>query len=185
MKTLSAVLCSASPYSQSKAHITPRQDNETHDEYDKRTWREKLHVDDAGKVFIPAMSIRYALSSASKYLKEKIGGRGNATYTKHFDGGILIENNCSLEITPQEVEFEDIYVNADGKRGSGTRVWRRFPLIRGWQATVVILVPDPILTKDVLTRHLEAAGRFVGIGRWRPEKLGMYGRFSVEAVDWE
>ena len=41
---------------------------------------------------------------------------------------------------------------------------------------------DETITKDVLLKHLEQAGNFIGVGRWRPINGGMYGRFAVKAL---
>ena len=32
---------------------------------------------------------------------------------------------------------------------------------------------------------LREAGKFIGIGRFRPRNNGYYGRFDVESVDWK
>jgi hypothetical protein len=37
----------------------------------------------------------------------------------------------------------------------------------------------------VFLRTLEAAGRFIGIGRFRPRNNGRYGRFAVENLRWD
>lgn len=42
MKTAIAKLKSASPYSQSCQHFTPKEERELADAFEKRTWREKV-----------------------------------------------------------------------------------------------------------------------------------------------
>ena len=77
------------------------------------------------------------------------------------------------------------YGHADGKKGSGTRVARTFPVIHEWDGTAEVMILDESITKDVFTRYLEEAGKFIGIGRFRPRNGGFYGRFSVGEVLWE
>jgi hypothetical protein len=43
---------------------------------------------------------------------------------------------------------------------------------------------DDTITKEVFERHLTEAGRFVGIGRFRPENGGIYGRFTAGPFSW-
>ena len=81
--------------------------------------------------------------------------------------------------------MDRIHANADGIRGSGKRVWRNFPRVDSWSATVPIVVAANEITKDVFERHLEQAGKFVGIGRFRPQNGGFYGRFEVQKVVWQ
>ncbi|HET8721021.1 MAG TPA: hypothetical protein VFM24_03265, partial [Nitrospira sp.] len=74
---------------------------------------------------------------------------------------------------------------ADGVRGSGKRVYRRFPILAPWSATFNALILDPEITKELFERMLDVAGKFRGIGRWRPEKGGQNGRFIVEDFKWQ
>lgn len=184
MKTCIARLKSASAYSQSRAHVTGKLEKEGHDEFEKRTWREKCHVGDDGRIVIPGMGFKMALDRTAVFLGLKIPGRRNATYTKHFLAGVLVLDNCPIDIRKDDVEPEWLYVNSDGVRGSGKRVWRCFPLIREWQADCTFYIADETITKDIFEQHLSEAGKFVGIGRFRPERGGFKGRFSVEKTKW-
>ena len=65
MKTCTATLRSVSPYSSSRPHVTEKLEKETPADFEKRTWREKLHVNDEGVVFIPGMSFKMALDKAA------------------------------------------------------------------------------------------------------------------------
>lgn len=182
--TAVATLKAASPYSQSRAHESPKQEKETADAYEQRTWREKTHYTDAGVVFIPPMSFKMSLDAAAKYLSLQVPGKGKATYTKHFASGCLVLDQSLLGVKKDDLVFDRIHANADGVRGSGKRVWRYFPRIDHWQVDVEFHVYDDAITQDVFTRVLTEAGRFIGIGRFRPQNGGFYGRFSVEKVKW-
>lgn len=185
MKTALCTLKSVSPYSPSRAHQAPKLDRETADAYETRTWREKAHFDADGKIFIPPMSFKMALDSAAKMLGEQIPGKGKSTYTKFFSAGVLVLEPVKLPLNKDDLPMDRIHANADGIRGSGKRVWRNFPRVDSWQATVPIVVAANEITKDVFERHLEQAGKFVGIGRFRPQNGGFYGRFEVQKVVWQ
>lgn len=178
-------LRSVSAYSQSRsyAHEVERLPKETADAYEARTWRHKLHTAD-GRVFIPPMSIKMALDTAAKMLGRQIPGKGKSTYTKFFKSGVLVMEPLVLPITAADVECDRIFANADGVRGSGKRVWRLFPRIDEWAGAVECHVLADEITEDVFAEHLRQAGAFVGIGRFRPENGGFYGRFSVDRIDW-
>lgn len=191
MKICNAYLKSATPYSQSRIPQTPKLDKETHEDYEKRTWREKAHSDEEGHIFIPAMAFKQCVDKAASMLGIQIPGRGKATYTKHFLAGCIVENDIVITedgkkaILKDEVAAERIYANADGKRGSGKRVWRVFPTIPKWEGIARFVIFDDAITKDVFERHLTEAGKYVGVGRFRAENGGLYGRFSVEKFKWE
>ena len=185
MKTAIATLRSTSPYSQSKHYQTEKLAKELHNDYEARTWRDRLHSDESGNVFIPPMSFKNCLSDAAKFLSIQIPGKGKATYTKHFEAGVLVVDALILPIKKEDVPGEWLFVPSDGVRGSGKRVEKCFPVIHQWGGKVEFLIFDETITEDVFTSVLNQAGAFIGIGRFRPRNNGFYGRFKVENVDWK
>ena len=85
-----------------------------------RTWRDRLHVDKSGKVFIPPMAFKGALETAARFNPISIPGRGKSTYTKHFRAGILVVDPVFVGATVDEVEGEWLLLNSDGRKGGGT-----------------------------------------------------------------
>lgn len=185
MRTATVKLKSASPYSQSRHYTVPKLDKESPADYETRTWRERMHYDSAGYVFIPPMCFKNCLSEAAKFLSITIKGRGKSTFTKHFEAGVMVVEPVRLPIKKDQVASEWLFVPADGKRGSGKRVDKCFPVIHEWEGTATFLILDETITKDVFAEHIEQAGKFIGIGRFRPRNNGFYGRFSVEHLDWK
>lgn len=185
MKIAHCKLSSISPYSQSRAHQTEKLPKEGPDDYEQRTWREKCHFDKDGQVFIPPMSFKQALDVAAKMLGRTIPGKGKATYSKFFLAGVLVMDGPMLGITKDAVAMDRIHANADGVRGSGKRVWRNFPRIESWAATVDYHILADEITKDVFEDALTQCGSFVGIGRFRPQNGGFYGRFKIDGINWE
>jgi hypothetical protein len=180
-----ATLESISPYSQSRFHNVPREDKETADDHERRTWRERLHVNKDGFVFIPPMSFKNMLSEAAKYLSMQVPGKGKSTYTKHFEAGILCMDPVVLPFRKADIQEQWLHVPSDGQRGGTKRVLKCFPVIPEWIGDVTFHVLDPAISKDVFRKHLEEGGKFIGIGRFRPRNNGFYGRFQVKDVVWE
>lgn len=185
MRTAVATLESVSPYSQSK-HYTdpPKKEKESPKDYEARTWRERMHATADGRVFIPPMSFKNCIAEAAKFLSERIPGKGTATYTKHFEAGILVTEPLVLPILKKDVAGEWLFVPPDGKRGGSKRVDKCFPIIHEWSGKVEFLIFDETITEDVFRYHLEQAGKFIGIGRFRPRNNGFYGRFNVVNLEW-
>lgn len=185
IRTLSTTITGISAYSQSKAHDTPFMEKESHEDFDKRTWRNKAHLDKDGTILIPGMSIKWSVAEAARRLQIKIAGKRGQTYSKLMLSGLLVTGNLRTGIHIDDAMEDIIYANADGVRGSGKRVFRRFPTIAaGWTADLELQVIDDELPKDVVERCLVEAGNLIGIGRFRPEKGGFLGRFTVGKVTW-
>jgi hypothetical protein len=183
-KLVEVDLVSMAPYSQSRKHDRPRKEKETWDDYEQRTWREKCSTDDAGIVVIPAMAFKQALDKVAQRLGDQVPGKGKSTYTKHFAGGVICEQDVSLGTSKDSAPSITISANADGKRGSGKRVNRTFPQWPTWKGTARFAILDDTVTKPVFERHILEAGRFIGVGRFRPENGGLNGRFKPVAFRW-
>lgn len=180
-----ASLRSIAPYSQSRHHSEPAMEGENPVEYEIRTWARRLHVNDAGNVFIPPGAFTNSLLEAAQFLSIQVPGRGKATYTKHFQAGVRVIEPLVLSLKPTDVRAEELFLNADGKRGGGRRVVRYYPRIDSWDGTVTYWVTDPTICRDVFERVLDASGTLIGIGRFRPRNLGFYGRFEVKSLTWK
>ncbi|CAJ4728806.1 hypothetical protein [Burkholderia pseudomallei] len=185
MKTAIATIKGVSPYSQSKHYSTEKLPKELAKDYETRTWRDRLHATDDGTVFIPPMSFKNCLSEAAKFLSLQIPGKGKATYTKHFEAGVLVTDALHLDIKKDDVPGEWLFVPADGIRGSGKRVEKCFPVIHQWSGDVTFHILDETITRDVFEHVLTQAGAFIGIGRFRPRNNGFYGRFKLESLNWQ
>jgi hypothetical protein len=179
MRICEATLESAAPYSQSRHYETPKLPKENSADYEERTWRERMHADENGDVYVPPMCFKNALSEIAKFLSMQIPGKGKATYTKHFEAGVLVMDAVPLGVKKDEVPGEWLFVPSDGRRGGGSRVRKCFPLIKTWKAVVRFYILDETITQDVFEQHLREAGNFIGIGRFRPRNNGYYGRFRI------
>lgn len=133
------------------------------------------------------------MASTAYYLSEKIPGRGQATYAKHFTAGVL----CPLDSILKDKKGKPIKVKdcevacfpcsaTGGKSGrGGSTVTRYFPMIApGWQASFEIHVVDDVILEGVFKRTLEQMGIINGAGRFRPQNGGTNGRFKVTKFRW-
>jgi len=179
-------LQSTTPYSQSRYHQAPKLDKEPANDYEMRTWRERLHYDPHTlEVYIPPMQFKKSVEGAAEFLGMRIPGRGRATYAKHFLAGVMVHEPLMLGIKRDEVQGEVLLLNADGKRGGSTRVPRCMPVIPKWSGVVRFYLIDLTVSNDVFDTHLREAGSLIGIGRFRPRVGGFLGQFQVEKIDWK
>jgi hypothetical protein len=184
MKTVLLHLKSSSPYSQSRFHNTPKLEKELHDDYEKRTWMEKGHWNASGHMFIPPTAICSSIQEAAKYLSLQIPGQGKANYTKNFAAGVMVVDSLQLPVTRETVRQNWVFCNADGKKGSGTRVLRAFPVCDQWEGDIQVEILDDIITRPVFEQVLFAAGNLIGIGQFRPRNGGYFGRYVGKVLKW-
>lgn len=185
MKVAICSLESAAAYSQSRFYMVDKKEKESPDDYEKRTWRERMHVTEKGQVFIPPMAFKNALDGAAALLSMKIKGKNMQTYTKHFVAGVMVHEPVVLPIKKEDVPGQWLFVPSDGKKGGSKRVMKCFPRIDEWKAEVTFFVYDDTITEEIFSKHLIEAGRLVGIGYFRPARGGYWGRFTVLNIAWQ
>jgi len=140
-------------------------------DYEKEALK-KLYIDADGKIYQPSTHIERSLIEAGKKIRVK--GNGKATYSKLFGSMVAVDG---LEILHKNSEYEifKMLVVIPATKG---RVMRYRPMFKKWVLEFDIEAEEEI-PSDVLKEALEIAGRYVGIGDWRPEKKGKFGKFQV------
>lgn len=187
MKIAKVLLEGTTPYSQSKhidESVHPFKPKEGKDEYENRNWMHRMHVTSDGFVEIPSTCFANTLKSAARRLQIQVPGKGKTQYTKYFEAGIDVASSLILDTKAADVPKDRLFVPSDGRPGGGKRVFRNFPRIDKWSGTVTFYILDDMINESVFTQVLRSAGMLVGIGRFRPENRGFYGRFSVKKVEW-
>ena len=143
-----------SPYSQSAQHAEPMLDRESHDDYNVRTWRNQCTVNVNGQVCIPAMALKQCIDVAAQKLGEKVPGRKGATFKGFITSGVICNGDVPISngkaLTPADAAMVTINANADGVRGSGKRVTRRFPSFDKWHGVAEFTLIDDIVTPEGL-----------------------------------
>ncbi len=184
MRNVKVSMSSITPYSQSRQHETPKLNGETNDAHELRTWREKCNYNKEGFLIIPAMALKQCMDSAAKKSGLQIPGKGKSTYSKYFVADVICDADVILPIKKDQVESIRISANVDGVRGSGKRVWRTFPVVPTWTGTANFTILDDTVTKDIFETVFKIGAASIGIGRFRPEKGGLNGRFRPTKFEW-
>ncbi len=184
MRTATITIVGMTPYSQSKALQVEKKRDEDYKTFEERIWKQRLHVDEKGQVFIPPVSIVLGMACAAAYLSKggELKKKGAATWSQNFNSGLAIAEGPMIGKTAEDARPEWVYCHADGKRGSGKRVWRCFPIFPQWGTTFVLHILDDTIPEEVFRRVVEAFGLFNGLGRFRPQNGGYLGRFIVESI---
>ena len=187
MKSATCSLTSVTPYSQSRTidpEEFPKLNKETPDAYEQRCWRHRMHVNSDGRVTIPSTAFENAIREAAKRLQIPIPGKRMQYFTKSFEAGFAVVNGLTLDTKAASVKPDRLFVPSDGRPGGGKRVWKWFPRIDSWSGTLSCVIYDDVITQEVFRRVVDSAGVLVGIGRFRPQNRGFYGRFHVDAMAW-
>ena len=106
--------------------------------------------------------------------KAQVRGQKKATYSK-IVGSVVEINPDAIEIKGKWDEYRTSAVNPMTKG----RMMVNRPRFDKWSLTFEIIVNGDDISKETINDLLVDAGQKTGIGDWRPEKKGKYGKFIV------
>lgn len=132
-------------------------------------WRDALYFDEEIGIYEPAEHIWGSMIKAA--VNFQIPGKGKKTYKDLMKSAIIIDpNKIPLgKKEPDEIDKRPVVIR-------GSRILRQRPMMKeGWELSFAINLLDEQLQPDVVKVILEHAGKYVGIGDYRPR----FGRFEV------
>lgn len=137
--------------------------------------RDKLYLLD-NKPYIPSVYFWSSLVEAGKQFK--ITGKGKSTYSKIIASTVEITPEAIMNDHPWEI-FRIAAVNPMTKG----RMMTSRPRMEKWGCEFSIILNDDSIDEITIKEILEYAGKYVGIGDWRPQTKGVFGKYTV--TKWE
>ena len=139
---------------------------------------QSLWLDDDEKVVVPTTALRSCIETAARKLKQGPQVRegmlvidSEFTYDKERYGESLDELQSSTQFTVPVVVNRNRILRTRAKFNTE------------WSVDFTIDGDDELVSRDHLLDWLDIAGRRIGLGDWRPEKSGVYGRFTATSIE--
>lgn len=126
-----------------------------------------------GRYAIPAVALKGALITAAH---RDIGIERTLVKKALFLRLTDPYGYIALECDPPEIREDVVRV------GQGSTDLRYRPMFHRWSCSVTWEVDGELLTEGDLCTLVNRAGFGVGIGDWRPEKGGEFGRFEIDEM---
>ena len=135
-----------------------------------------LYLDEEGAATFPAAAFRTNIETAARKLRQGPQVRE----------GLIVEEveefdyDRSLGTSPDELARNVQFTVGVGV--GRARVLRTRARFDDWAATIRVDVDPELVDREQLLTWLDIGGRRLGVGNWRPEKSGQFGRFKVENI---
>lgn len=133
-----------------------------------------------GNLYFPSIAFRSALLSSG--VGKKIGKQ---TAWKMVACGVFtMEPECPL-FSAKNGKPLKTYTKINVARAVLKKcgaVIRCRPELQDWACKLPLEIEDDFITPSMVLELLTLSGRIIGVGDWRPERKGPYGRFTVEMV---
>jgi len=134
----------------------------------------KAYADDKGNLYIPGPNVFAAIISAGRFHK---AGKSKVTTNKSslVPAGITLhEIVLPLNTKHFEVDSRSVVIPSTGGRLMAHR-----PRLDSWSLTFTVELDADMFSADFVRRLVDDAGKKVGLGDYRPERKGPFGRFVV------
>lgn len=143
-------------------------------------WKTAMYWDDTIGMYEPSNHLEGAMQKAASNFQ--IPGKGKKTYKDLFKSSVFVtpENiQFGLNGSPDKlVESGKLHIHRALVRVNRAGVERLRPMLKSWSLSFELQVLEDQIEPDAVKQILEYAGRYVGIGDYRPK----YGRFTVSKL---
>lgn len=155
------------PNKASNKNLTPR---EIADQF--------AYKDEMGRLYFPGNNVFSCIVDAGKFFKS---GKNKITTVRSS----LIPAFCS--IGQEVIYFEQKDYEVDSRScvnpSTGGRIMTHRPRLDSWSLMFDIIVDEFNINERLLREIVDAAGVRCGLGSYRPNRKGTYGKFKV--VEWK
>lgn len=148
--------------------------DEDHEAIALSEWRLALYYDEQIGPYIPTMNIRASLINGAKFNKLGKNVKRSTLVTSEFTE--LIYQGPR---TPDLLLKDGSFIDTRSVKVGQSRLMRNRPIFRQWSLAFELLFDETQIEKSDLMLAFQNAGKLIGIGDFRPECGGQFGRFAV------
>lgn len=149
--------------------------DEDHEAIARLEWTGGMYFDEKIGPYLPARNIKAMLISAAK--KTKDGPKAKT-------GLIIAEDKVKLEYAgPRSIDGlwkDGRFTDMRSVGIMGSRTMRCRPVFQEWSCTFGVFYDPAVVDKADILRFAETGGRLVGLGDYRVECCGDFGRFDAQ-----
>lgn len=133
-----------------------------------------MYLDDKNKPYMPGEHLRGSFINAGAFIKSKVGNSKKSM--KNVVAGMFY-------IKPEQIPLPEKDWIIDKRSAVNRNIKARIITIRPkwekWEVTFTLEVDNDTITDQTVKKIIEYAGQYVGIGSFRPQNNGMFGRFNI------
>lgn len=151
--------------------------SEDHAEIAKSEWTSSLYYDKGIGLYMPSQNLMSSIRGGGKI--SRLGAAiGRAVLC--LDDKLALSTSAPKSI--EKMWESQKYTDARSVVISGRRIMRYRPRFDEWSLTMTLQFSPDVIDRDQLLTSAKNAGKLIGLGDFRPEKSGLFGRYSVEDI---
>lgn len=137
------------------------------------------YINQEGDYFIPAEHFKQSFIKGGAFVKAKVGNSKKSM--KNIVAGMWRIEEPEIKLA----KFHEVDVRSAVNKNVKARIMVYRPKWNKWSAEFTLLIDDDAkngVTLDTIEAIVGYSGRYLGIGSYRPEHTGEFGRFEIEEI---
>ena len=137
------------------------------------------YINQEGDYFIPAEHFKQSFIKGGAFVKAKVGNSKKSM--KNIVAGMWRIEEAEIKLA----KFHEVDVRSAVNKNVKARIMVYRPKWNKWSAEFTLLIDDDAkngVTLDTIEAIVGYSGRYLGIGSYRPEHTGEFGRFEIEEI---
>ena len=130
---------------------------------------------DKGKFYMPSDHVKGALINGGAMVKSKVGNARKSM--KNIVAGMFFVMPDKLPLKQEYIIDKRSAVNKNIK----ARVISIRPKWEDWSTEFELHIDNDTITESTIKEIIENAGNYIGVGSFRPQCNGMFGRFKLKS----
>jgi hypothetical protein len=138
------------------------------------------YIDEEGNYYIPDSHFKQAFVKGGAFVKGKVGNS-----TKSMKNVVA----AMWMVTPSKIsfrKFDGVDTRSAVNRNIHARIIVYRPIWYEWSCELTLVIDDDdkwALTEPMIRNIIDYAGRYIGVGSYRPEHTGEFGRFRIDSIE--
>jgi len=136
------------------------------------------YIDNEGNHYIPNEHFKQAFIKGGAFVKAKVGNSSRSM--KNIVAGMWM-------VSPEHIpfrKFDEIDVRPANNIAAHAKIIVTRPKWQSWECSFILNVDDDgLLSQPMIESIIDYAGRYLGVGSYRPEHTGEYGRFKIKSIE--
>ena len=137
------------------------------------------YIDNSGNYYIPADHFKQCFVKGGGFVKAKVGNANRSM--KNIVAAMWRIKEDKIDFR----KFDEVDTRSAVNRNVKARIIVHRPKWLEWECKFTLIIDDDKkngITIDTIQNIISYGGRYLGVGSYRPEHTGEYGRFELESI---
>jgi len=128
-----------------------------------------------GELFVPGFNVFRTIMEGGRFVKN---GKSKVTTLKNSmigAGVTFLTEECLLN----KKEYEISTMSAVNRVMGDARIIVHRPIFKEWKISFAIDVDEEMFSSTLIKEVIESSGKRIGLGAFRPDRKGTFGKFKI------